>query len=131
MSLDHFGRFQANRFETVHLETLSRMANAAGFATASHDDLNGADLNGPDLNGEDDAVQSPFLKARTLRIAQIPDAPAPRSPTANALVVIEPLWRSQAVAAAPQPWSNAAWLAPAQSALRGLSTMFGRASVPA
>jgi hypothetical protein len=88
---------------------LQRLADAAGFATAS-DDM---------LTPFDDA---PVVRQPTVTRSTVPDDPRPRS-TSTALVPAKPLWLSQST----QAQQTASLLTPhAQAALRHLSQLLIR-----
>jgi hypothetical protein len=86
----------------MSLDHLGKLAKAAGYAAVPDDVFE---------FGRDDLVpvsaSAPALRT-ALDHVRTPDAPAPRSSTA--LIVVEPMWRSQPVA--PPTWtSSVTWLA--------------------
>jgi hypothetical protein len=100
----------------MSLDQVYRLATAAGYSAVPDEDL---DFGRPDL-----CPDRPSLTP--LQRFQTPDAPAPRrlaGPTANALMVVEPMWRSQ-------PALNPTWAASTLWGLRELIGRFGR-GVPA
>lgn len=105
----------------MSLEELQSLAFAAGFGAVFDEDI--------DLARNELSPRDARAAARTSSDWRSPDAPAPRSavPASRSLVIVEPLWLAQPVAAPTSTWARQL-----QSASRSVTGLFaGRGGVPA